>query len=253
MSSTNQIVRFAVRLFLRIVSRDMLLDSLIQNDVSSMKRLVFPRILRNSPLPEQISIVESIAFMMDRSPSLFSIEDQTCLSFTAELLKMVSVADGDISDTMSCVVLIDKNGFVAQKDSPNQQAKPNTHTSSLFLRRKFTLKIESYGGSFVIPEELPLGVQLRIASIFLFRSVIRNFPTQFFDSEPKSQVGNLRPHIVSFLFRSLTSEAIEVVSAAESALNDLLLSKAEDDEGIENESRQSAHRIPKELIQACIR
>lgn len=90
--STNQLVRFAVRLFLRIVSDDSPLDTVFKDDMTHLKRLVFPRILRNSPLPDQVAIVESIAFMIDRAPSLFSLKDPTCMSFTAELLKMLSVA-----------------------------------------------------------------------------------------------------------------------------------------------------------------
>jgi hypothetical protein len=96
LGSNKQLVRFAVRHFLRIVFRDNSFDSAIKDNSASLKRLIFPRILRNSPLPEQVAIVESIAFMMDRAPSLITIEDQTCISFTAELIKMTSVA-GKIS------------------------------------------------------------------------------------------------------------------------------------------------------------
>ena len=95
-ASTKLLVRFAVRHFLRIVSHDNLIDDIIKDFVSSLKRLIFPRILRNSPLPEQVAIVESIAFMLHKAPSLFSIDDQTSLSFTAELLKMLSVAGESI-------------------------------------------------------------------------------------------------------------------------------------------------------------
>lgn len=90
--STKQLVRLAVRLFLRILFRDSSLDSVLKDDLTSLKRLIFPRILRNSPLPEQVAIVESLAFMMDRAPTIFNTDESTCLSFTAELLKMVSVA-----------------------------------------------------------------------------------------------------------------------------------------------------------------
>jgi hypothetical protein len=64
----------------------------VKENVTPLKRLIFPRILRTSPLPEQVAIVEAIAFMIERAPLLFSIDDQTVLAFTAELLKMVSVA-----------------------------------------------------------------------------------------------------------------------------------------------------------------
>ena len=91
--STKHFVRFAVRHFLRIVTHDNpSIDFALKEHVSSLKRVIFPRILRTSPLPEQVAIVESIAFMIEKAPLLFSIDDQTVLAFTAELLKMVSVA-----------------------------------------------------------------------------------------------------------------------------------------------------------------
>lgn len=91
-ASTKQLARIAVRLFLRIVSHDNLIDEIIKDYESSLKRLIYPRILRNSPLPDQIATIESIAFMIEKAPLLCSIDDQTCLSFAAELLKMLSVA-----------------------------------------------------------------------------------------------------------------------------------------------------------------
>lgn len=160
-------------------------------------------------------------------------------------------ADNDISDNMSSVVLIDKNGFASQEEATTQQ-KNRMHTSSLFLRKGFNLESESFGGCVVVPAELPLGVQLRVASIYLFRSIIRKFPTQFFNTEPKSQFESLRPHMVSLLFRSLTSEADEVVCAAESALQDALFGEQEQRDSSEDSPKPS-HRLPKELIQACIR
>jgi hypothetical protein len=93
-ASTKHLVRFAVRHFLRIVSRDnpSVIESAIKDNLNSLKRLIFPRILRNSPLPVQVATVDSMAFMVEMAPQSFSIDDQTVLAFTAELLKMVSVA-----------------------------------------------------------------------------------------------------------------------------------------------------------------
>ena len=103
--STKQLVRLAVRLFLRIVSRDRFLDNALKDNMTSLKRLIFPRILRNSPLPEQVAIVESIAFMMERAPTVFNTDESTCLSFTAELLKMVSVAGKETSALMIYTII----------------------------------------------------------------------------------------------------------------------------------------------------
>ncbi|KAL3798859.1 hypothetical protein HJC23_004647 [Cyclotella cryptica] len=251
--STKHFVRFAVRHFLRIVTHDNpSIEFAIKEYVTSLKRLIFPRILRTSPLPEQVAILESIAFMIERAPLLFSIDDQTVLAFTAELLKMVSVADGDISDTFTSVVLIDKHGFAVSTESPSP---PNhgMHTSSVFLNKSFKLQSDLFGGCVVVPEELPLGVQFRVASIYLFRSLIRRFPDHFFDADPKTQIGNLRPHVVSLLFRSLTAEPPEVVAAGESTLHDALLLGASEKGDSPEDQPKSSHRLPKELIQTCIR
>ena len=66
-------------------------------------------------------------------------------------------------------------------------------------------------------------------------------------------VGNLRPHVVSILFRSLISEVEEVVLASESAVSDALLLGADSEDRVEDPSMSSSHRLSNELIQACIR
>lgn len=155
---------------------------------------------------------------------------------------------------MSSVVLINKDGFVSPQESSSsrdQGAQHKVHSSSLFLRRSFNLQSESFKARIVVAAEVPLGVQLRVASIYLFRNIIRQSTTNFFDAETRSQVGNIRPHIVSLLFRSLTSESEEVVAAAESALSDALVLKEHNTDT--EEDPKSHHKLPRELIQACIR
>ena len=161
-------------------------------------------------------------------------------------------SDGDISDTFTSVVLIDKHGFAVNTELPSQPHH-GMHTSSVFLNKSFKLQSDSFGGCVIVPGELPLGVQFRVASIYLFRSLIRRFPDHFFDAEPKTQIGNLRPHVVSLLFRSLTAQPPEVVAAGESALHDALLLGASEKEDSSEDEPKSSHRLPKELIQTCIR
>ena len=40
-----------------------------------------------------------------------------------------------------------------------------------------------------------LGVQLRVSTLLLFRGLIRGFPDEFFDADPQSKIGNIRPHV----------------------------------------------------------
>ena len=94
-------------------------------------------------------------------------------------------SDGDISDTISSVVLIDKNGFALQQDAPSQEHRPRVHASSLLRRKSFHVRCEYFGACVVVPEALPLGVMLRVAAIYLFRSIARK--PAFFDADVKSQ------------------------------------------------------------------
>ena len=55
------------------------------------------------------------------------------------------------------------------------------------------------------------------------------------------------PHIVSLLFRSLTSRPEPAVDAAHAALRDILNLSAK------NKDSESSHRLPKNLLQMCIR
>ena len=109
----------------------------------------------------------------------------------------VHLLDGDISDTISSVVLIDKNGFAPQHGVP-QERKPRVHTSSLLLKKSFRIRCEYFGACVVVPEELPLGVMLRVAAIYLFRSIARK--PAFFDAEVKSQ-GKCMPFLLPSAFR----------------------------------------------------
>lgn len=102
----------------------------------------------------------------------------------------------------------------------------------------------------VVPHELPLGVQLRFSAIVLLHSAVVNDVDTFFDSESTTAVGNIRPHIVSLLFRSLASSPRSCVVAAYKALKDVLsLSMTPATE----EGGKSQSRLPKELLQRCIR
>ena len=63
--------------------------------------------------------------------------------------------------------------------------------------------------------------------------------------------GNIRPHVISLLFRSLVSWPLRAVAAAHNALRDVLTLSMSTKEGDPAAKPQS--RLPKELLQTCIR
>ena len=158
-----------------------------------IRRVLFSRSLRLLPLPEQVGAVEALSVIIDQFPDIIPLTDQHLLAFLSELLKMSSVADGEMSDQNLTGFVVDKNGFAVsaqQKNGPSKEPKGlvcSAHASSIFLRRACIVVVD--GVQIVINEELPFGVQLRVSSICLLRSVIRGHPNAFFDAEPSTPIG----------------------------------------------------------------
>lgn len=183
--------RIAARfLFKHFVSREDF-EKFLENQLSSLRRVIFSRSLRLLPLPEQVGAVEALAFVIKEAKSVLPISDQHLLAFLSELLKMSSVADGEMSDPalLGCV---DKNGYTSKPSKANSVsvlasvAFPS-HASALFYRRECIL--ETQDSKYVVPEELPHGVQLRVSSISLLHSVICGHPDAFFDAEVSTPIG----------------------------------------------------------------
>jgi hypothetical protein len=187
----------------RLITRDSAsIDELLLNNVNSLKRLIFPKLLRTLPLPNMCAAVDACAYILDKAPKLIPIEDQNLLAFLSELLKMISIADGEFSDpSFGSVVLIDKNGFAVNNcGESTSQNMPGTHASSIFLRKAMILEDGSFDGRILIPQELPLGIQLRVSTLLLFRALIRGFADEFYDADPQSKIGNIRPHVSDEVF-----------------------------------------------------
>jgi hypothetical protein len=141
-----------------------------------------------------------------------------------------------------------KNGYIKSSDKLEADHRYPTHCSALFLRRESVLTV--CGTLLAVPQELPVGVQLRLSAIILLHSVVSFNSDSFFDAESTHAVGNIRPHVISLLFRSLASSPRSCVMAAHRALRDILaLSKSPSTE----EGGKSQSRLPKELLQRCIR
>lgn len=225
------------------------IDGLLHSSANTLKRLLFPKLLRTLPLPNQVACIDAVAFILTKFPKLLPITDTKLQAFVSELLKMISIADGALSDpSFGSIVLIDKDGFAVNSDGEaTSRPRSNVRPSSVFLRKSFVLEDETYGGRIQVPAELPLGIQLRVSTLQLFRGLITGWPDEFYDAGSDSSIGNIRPHVMALLFRSLISEPSEIRSTGESALRSALVSvkKSVDD--------SSSTRLPKDLIQSCIR
>lgn len=158
-----------------------------------IRRVLFSRSLRLLPLPEQVGVVEGLAVITDQIPDLIPLDDQHLLAFLSELLKMASVADGEMTDPNLIGSVVDRNGFVIpSEDRSDNGEKTVSNTcsfraSSLFLRRECV--VDAMKGKIVVGAELAVGVQFRVSTIALLRSVIRGHPNIFFDSETTTPVG----------------------------------------------------------------
>jgi hypothetical protein len=170
------------------------IKSILEKQIVLIRRVLFSRSLRLLPLQEQVGAVEALTVLVDRVPTLIPLQDQHLLAFLSELLKMASVADGEMTDNNLVGSVVDKNGFVLPEHRHQQPTKsdikevdPALRPSSLFRRRDCILT--TGGGKLLIGEELPCGIQLRVSSIQLLRSIIRGHPDTFFDAESSTPVG----------------------------------------------------------------
>jgi hypothetical protein len=263
LSSMETISRFGVRHCLEhfcAVSGCSLSRLLNGEWLSFLKKSLLSRSIRSLPLPEQVAVVESLAFLFDKAPDQFPLGDQEVLSLLSELVKLTATADGAMNPKEDeAFPLVDKNGYVSWKYKKERRGGQNAkHTSSLFLGEAFQLTTIETGGIHVdVPPDLPHGVQLRVAILILFRAVIRRHTHAFLD-EPTSisAVRNIRPHVISLLFRSLVSTPPQAVAVAHSALKDVLTLDAPPGDPIQHPHQQrppKPNRLPKELLQACIK
>ncbi|GKZ01483.1 hypothetical protein MPSEU_001098900 [Mayamaea pseudoterrestris] len=254
-TTSQQVMRFAARFaltnFIVKILQPEKADALVQRNMPFIRRLLFSRALRLLPLPAQVGIIEGLAFFVKSFPTSFNLtEDQHFMSFLSELLKLSSVADGEMSDKALLDCVVDKNGFALA----NGQVDPKTlshpsHASSVFLRRVCVFNVGN--ARMVCPEELPAGVQMRVSGILLLHSVIKVYSDAFFDADSTTPVGNIRPHVISLFFRSLVCWPAKTVSAAHFALVDVLSLSLSTTAG--DVSVKSQTRLPKELLQTCIR
>lgn len=158
-----------------------------ENFLDLVKRVLFSRSLKLLPLPQQVGAVEALTLVVTRYCGLLLLSDQYVLAFLSELLKMASVADGDMTDSNLSGWVIDRNGFCGATDDRLHNIADPSHSSSIFFRRDCILEFPGFNVH--VPAELPTGVQLRISSIKLLNAVVRNQSDSFFDAENTTPIG----------------------------------------------------------------
>lgn len=158
----------------------------MSSHMSTIKRVLFTRSLRLLPLPEQVAVIEALSTLVDFVPGLLPVADQHLLAFLSEFLKLSSIADGEMSDSSIVGFVVDKNGFTGNM-SPSRYSRSN-HMTGIFLRRECVARLCC--DKFIsIPEELPLGVQLRVSALRLLNTVIRRHADGFFDADVATPIG----------------------------------------------------------------
>lgn len=159
----------------------------LSKHLSTIKRVLFTRSLRLLPLPEQVAVIEALATLVDFAPDLLPVADQHLLAFLSEFLKLSSIADGEMTDATIVGFVVDKNGFTG-KNSTSRYSQSSKHLTGIFLRRECVARLCS-GKYILIPEELPMGVQLRVSALRLLNTVIRRHADGFFDADAATPIG----------------------------------------------------------------
>jgi len=195
--------------------------ALVTEHLSLVRKVLFSRSLRLLPLSQQVGVVEGLAILLQQLPGVLDITDQHVLAFLSELLKMSSVADGEMNDDLLKDFVVDKNGYAAFSPIKASQRYP-THSSALFFRRTCALEVGKF--SIVLPEELPVGVQLRVSTIVLLHSVIRGYPDTFFDSAPSKPVGKVFGIVFQLFFNQCSNPLTKSSTNVSQAISGLMLS-----------------------------
>jgi len=197
LASNNSVVRFAARSGLEFLydgqssdSRDM--QRIISEHGSIIKRNLFSKSLRNLQLLDQIASIETFAYIIKHAPDSVPLTDNHVLVFISESLKMMSVADGEMtSESISSSMIIDKDGY-SPRTSRNScmisKFSVLTHATGIFLHEAFDL-VYSNGCRLRVSAELPIGVQLRVSSLNLFHEVLKKHSDSFLEAESSSSIG----------------------------------------------------------------
>jgi transformation/transcription domain-associated protein len=198
MVSDIPLVRYAVFNGLEFIyakkgSSDLLtVGDVLSNHISTIKRHLFSKSLRNLNLQDQIAAIECFTFVLKHSPESLPVLDNHVLVFISESLKMMSVADGEMtSESISHSTIVDKDGFnprVSRTNNMLSYSSKISHATGLCLREGFDIVFSS-GFRMHVKPELPVAVQLRVSSLELFHELLHQNSEDFLDADSSSSIG----------------------------------------------------------------
>ena len=204
--SPKELVRKQVRETIHYLSRfyQCTPSGLIYAHHGTIRTQVFVASLRQLPPSIQVGYMDAVAYGLELAPPIFTMSKEL-LNFLQEVWLLTSAED----PSSQCVGTGGGMSNVLGDISAGQ----------------------------LYPCELSHSVCLRVAAIACIRAAFMTNP------EVLNQNQDARNKFVSVFFRSLTGQPDEVVTAAQSALTDI----------IEINKRAKDTALPKDLLQACLR
>ncbi len=216
LASNQSIVRFGARYGLEFlydkekIDTPHTLGAVILKHGSIVKKHLFSKSLRNLQLQDQIATIETFGYIVKHAPGCAPLSDSHVLVFLSESLKMMSVADGEMtSESISSSVIINKDGYsprVTRNSCMVDKFSSLTHATSIFLREGFEVLLEGY--RIPVKPELPIGVQLRVSSLNLFHEVLKRHSDSFLEAESSSSIGKVTTNFVDRLIFHLFSNFV---------------------------------------------
>ena len=165
----------------------------LEKNMAILRKTIFSRSLRNLSLPEQIASIETLLFVVLRAPKIFPLSDNLLLAYLLDLLKMLGVADKEMtSESVSPSLISDKDGYCPMDERNDNMVDKGaylTHSSQIFLRNETLLDDGSFGFRVLVPRQLPHGIQLRLSSLGLFHALIKSHSDEFFSAPSASALG----------------------------------------------------------------
>lgn len=169
------------------------LTEIMKKHSSIIKRHIFSKSLRHLPLLDQVATIETFTLVMTNAPEIIPLSDNHVLVFLSELLKMMSVADGEMSsESISNSIIINKDGYspkVSRSSCMVNKFSSLSHATGIFLRERFDVIFGQGGYRMKVDAELPIGIQYRVSALKLFHAVLNKHSIAFLEAESSSSIG----------------------------------------------------------------
>jgi hypothetical protein len=117
------------------------MNAVLVRNTSILKKSIFSRSLRNLSLPEQVASIESLLFVVLKAPKVFSLSDNLVLAYLLDLLKMLGVADKEMtSESVSLALVSDKDGYCPTDERNDNMINGNAYITHIPHRSSCKMK-----------------------------------------------------------------------------------------------------------------